>query len=94
MQSVTTAKFIQLDGWTAPNRIAFMGVVVTFLDPALLDLGRSLASEVQKGHLVRRTPITSLLLELVRVDGAHTGVSLANKLIEILDAFDLTDKVM
>ena len=88
IETIPGAVHIALDGWSSPNTIAFLGVVLLYLDPQALT-----AQDTGASSKVKKAPIKSLILDFIKLSKAHTGEYLATKLNECLKAYNIRHKV-
>jgi hypothetical protein len=85
---------LALDGWAAPNGGSFLGIVVLFLTPNEVHNVQDVV-KLQKdtSGQVKRAPITSLILDFVKLEKAHTGEYLAEQVYNVLKEFGIELKV-
>lgn len=88
------AVHIALDGWSSPNTISYLGIVLLYLDhQALTQRQDATAASHGKTAPVKTAPIKSLVLDFVKLTKAHTGDYLAATLWKCLEEFGIDRKV-
>lgn len=79
-----------LDGWTSPNVISTLGIVLIFFDD---ELKKTRVITLDLMEYVLSAPCLLLTEYLYRLKGSHTGEYLANRIFECLEFFGISKQV-
>jgi hypothetical protein len=94
MQNVPGCVHLALDGWAAPNGGSFLGIVALFLSTdEVQNVQDAVNAQKVPRNRVERAPITSLILDFVKLEKAHTGEYLAEQVYKVLKDFGIELKV-
>ena len=89
IKTLPGAVHITLDGWSSPNTISYLGIVLLYLDPQAI----TEPQDASHRSRIRKAPMKSLVLDFVKLNKAHTGEYLADKLCECLKRYEIELKV-